>query len=154
MSIIIKIYKTNDSNKSTLAASFTDEDECLFSSVLFQEALYHFENTEDPFHVFPYTVEEISNCQKGLQHKVKDLPSHINTKINNIKKYNRKTWRLLYYFHFKFRFKQITNHQQTHDRLHMFPCAYIGKLPLSKTASLVIKISQNPKPTPQQSFQH
>ena len=86
MSIIIEIYEMNDSNKPTLATSFTDDDECLVSTVLFQEALYHFENTEgDPFHVFPYTMEEISKRQKGLQYQVKDLPSYINTKINNIK---------------------------------------------------------------------
>ena len=67
MSIIIEIYKRNDSNKPTLAASFTDEDECLFSTILFQEAFYHFENKEGyPFHIVPYTVEEISNWQKGL----------------------------------------------------------------------------------------
>ena len=52
----------------------------------FSPPVYHFENTEgDPFHVFPYTVEEISKCQKRLQHQVKDLPEYINMKINNIK---------------------------------------------------------------------
>ena len=85
MSILTEIYKTDNSNKPTLAGSFTDNEDCLFSTILFQEALYHFENTRDPFHVFPYTVEEISKHQKGLQHQVKDLPEYINVKINNIK---------------------------------------------------------------------
>ena len=85
MSIIIEIYKTDNSNKPTLAVSFTDDEDCLFSTIIFQEALYNFENTGDPFHVFPYTMGEISNCQKRLQHQVKDLPEYINVKINNIK---------------------------------------------------------------------
>ena len=86
MSIIIKIYKTNNSNKPTLAGSFPDDyEDCLFSTILFREALYHFENAEgDPFCVFPYTVEKISKHQKGLQQEVKDLPEYINVKINSI----------------------------------------------------------------------
>ena len=38
----------------------------------------------DPFNVFPYTPEEILKRQKGLQHKIKDLPEYINIKINSI----------------------------------------------------------------------
>ena len=95
ISIIIEIYKINNSNKPTLAASSTDNDKnCLFSTIVFQEALYHFESTEgDPFHVLPYTVEEISKCQNGLRHQIKDLPEYINVKINFIKK----TWKFLYW---------------------------------------------------------
>ena len=40
MCIIIKIYKTDNSNKPTLAGSFTDDEDSLFSTILFQEALY------------------------------------------------------------------------------------------------------------------
>ena len=85
MSVIIEIYKKSAS-KPTVTATFYDDDQhCLFLTILFQEALHHFETTSgDPFDVFPYTPEEIIKHHKALRHEIKGLPEYINTKINSI----------------------------------------------------------------------
>ena len=85
MSVVIEIYKKSAS-KPTVSATFHDNDQCcLFSTTLFQEALYHFETTSgDPFDIFPYTPEEISKHHKALRHRIKDLLEYISIKINSI----------------------------------------------------------------------
>ena len=72
MSIIIEIYKSDNSNNPTLAASFTNDEDRLFSTNLFQKALDHFENTEgDPFHVSLTQLTKLQIIKKDYNTKSK-----------------------------------------------------------------------------------
>ena len=87
----IEIYYFKDEKREKVEPRFTfldNNEDVLFSPILFGQALACFENTSETKRkvtLVPYQEEDILKGKEYLNQIIKPIPSEINTKIDNIK---------------------------------------------------------------------
>ena len=90
--IEIEIYFFQDENHQKITHQFTfynNDPDLLFTPFMFKECLAIFENIaqeikEKCIHIVPYTAETLEFRENRMNHIIGQVPTDINTKIENI----------------------------------------------------------------------